>query len=120
MRKPAWLAAGLVFLCFVASTALAQPRIVRPAADEVVHSNSGIVTVEVTGVAAGSRLLPVLDGRAQGEPQDGPVAELKGVERGRHTVEVIVVGGPDDGARTPPVLFHVFHASRLLPQRRTP
>lgn len=120
MDMPASLAVGLAISCLVVSTALAQPRIVRPAADEVVHSNSGVVAVEVSGVAAGSRLLPVLDGRPQGEPQDGPVVELKGVERGRHTVEVSVVGGPDDGARTPPVLFHVFHASRLLPQRRTP
>jgi len=109
--------AGVVGLVAGATLAIAEPRIVRPEPDQVVHSNSGTVVLVVTGVPAGASLLPLGDGRAHGEPQPGPVVKLHGVDRGTHTREVLVIGGPADGARSPSVRFHLFHASRLLPQR---
>lgn len=110
----------------VAATALAlaaaaaEPRIVRPGADQVVHSNNGTVAVQVADAPPGSRLLPVLDGLAQGKPQPGPVLELHGVNRGTHVLEVVVIEGHGEGGRTDAVTFHLKQASRLLPQRRTP
>lgn len=99
----------------MAGTAMAGARIVSPAVDEMVHSNVGSVRVVVEDVPRGLRLQPVLDGAVTGEPVADPVFHLSGVERGTHELVITLVDarGRQVG-RTPPVTFHVWHASRLM------
>jgi hypothetical protein len=95
-----------------------QLRIVTPAPDETVHSNAGVVPVVVTGAPRGARLQPLLGGEPAGEPQSAAAFELHGVPRGTHRLQVLVLderGQPV--ARSEPVEFHVWQASRLF---RTP
>ena len=95
--------------------AMAEARVVSPAIDETVHSNTGSIRVVVEDVPSAVRLQPLLDGEAAGEPVAGSVFYLRGVPRGTHEliVKLLDAGGREVG-RTSPVTFHVWHASRLL------
>ena len=101
-----------------AGVAMADARIVSPALDETVHSNTGTIRVVVQDVPTGSRLQPLLDGEAAREPATDPVFYLHDVPRGTHELIVAVVDQSGrEVARTSPVMFHVWHASRLFRPR---
>lgn len=98
--------------------ALAEARVVSPAIDETVHSNTGSIRVIVQDVPSGLQLQPVLDGEAMGEPVAGSVFYLLGVTRGTHELSVkLLDAGGREVMRTSPVTFHVWHASRLFRHR---
>jgi hypothetical protein len=99
-------------------TALAEARVVRPAVDETVHSNTGSIRVIVQDVPRGLRLQPVLDGKAASEPVAEPVFQLRDVARGTHELTVRLLDAQGrEVTRTAPVTFHVWHASRLFRNR---
>jgi len=97
-----------------AGTALAEARVVSPAVDETVHSNTGSIRVVVRDVPRGWQLQPALDGAVVSEPVADSVFYLRGVTRGTHelTVKLLDAGGREVSA-TSPVTFHVWQASRL-------
>jgi len=98
--------------------AMAEARVVSPAIDETVHSNTGSIRVIVEDVPRGLKLQPVLDGEVMSEPVADSVFYLRGVTRGTHklTVKLLDAGGREV-SRTSPVTFHVWHASRLFRHR---
>jgi hypothetical protein len=128
MRRPAGIA--IFALCLLATTLLApvshaadalSVEIVRPAADETVHSNLGEVAVALTltGVAGAPRLRILLDGRPFGAIQRTPVFTLQGVERGTHSLRVELVDARNAVVATSgAVTFHMWQASRLFPGRQ--
>lgn len=116
-RRPAWtrwlFAAAASALC---ALSVAAPRIVSPAADATVHSNSGEVQVVVQDVPPGRRIQALLDGAVASPPLEATTIELQDVPRGEHLLVVRALDA--DGrevARSDAVRFHVFHASRLRP-----
>jgi hypothetical protein len=101
---------------WAAGNALAAPlRIVEPASDATVHSNGGEVAVVVAGAAPDARLRPLVDGRAQGGWGRASRFDLHGIPRGTHRLVVVELDAQGrELARTAPVEFHVWHASRLM------
>ena len=97
----------------VVGTALAEARVVSPAVDETVHSNTGSIRVVVQDVPRGLQLQPALDGEAMGRPVADSVFYLRDVTRGTHelTVKLLDASGREV-MQTSPVTFHVWHASR--------
>jgi len=97
-------------------------RIVAPKPESTVHDNSGnlAVTVSVSlqlRAEAGDTLTLLLDGKvvASGTLRH---FELKGVDRGSHTLQAQVNAA--DGkvlATSPQVIFHMWRASRLFRNR---
>lgn len=68
--------------------------IASPAADEVLHENSGAVTVKISltpqlDIKSGHKLIVLLDQKSAAEAQSAEVA-LKEVDRGAHTLKVQV------------------------------
>lgn len=97
------------------NTALAG-SIEEPRDGEVIHTNSGDVTVVVSGVEPEQRVQAVIDGRS-GDAVTPPTLQLHGIERGDHTLVVRVLDeNSREVDRTAPVTFHVWHASRLMPR----
>ena len=102
-----------------AVAAMAGPRVVSPAIDETVHSNTGSIRVVVADVPRGLQLQPLLDGEAVSEPVAGSQFHLSGVKRGTHELTVRLLDA--DGRevmRTSPVTFHVWQASKLFRNRQ--
>ncbi len=99
-------------------------RLVRPAPAETIHDNSGTVPVEVTlqpalRAEAGHRFRVLLDNALQPGAWATTRFSLPQVDRGAHTLQVIVTDrGGDELARSAPVEFHMWQASRLFPGRR--
>lgn len=99
--------------------ATAEVRVVSPAIDETVHSNTGSIRVIMEDVPRGLQLQPVLDGAVTSEPVADSVFYLRGVTRGTHelTVKLLDASGREVG-QTSPVTFHVWQASRLFRHRQ--
>lgn len=99
----------------VALAAAGEPRIVSPDSGQTLHDNQGRVAVAVVDVPAGVRLRPLLDGEPAGEPVTAAAFELHDVPRGTHelVIELVDAAGRPV-ARTEPVEFHVWRASRLF------
>ena len=99
----------------LAGSALAEARVVSPAVDETVHSNTGSIRVVVQDVPRGLQLQPALDGAVVSEPVADSVFYLRDVTRGTHelTVKLLDADGREV-MRTSPVTFHVWQASRLF------
>jgi hypothetical protein len=97
-------------------------RIVAPKPDTTVHDNRGNlgVTVAVSPplhAGAGDRLTLLLDGKAVASGS-GQRFELKGIDRGSHTLRVQLKAA--DGRvidASPPVRFYMWRASRLFRDR---
>jgi hypothetical protein len=117
------LACSVLISCFAHADAYRAVRIVAPKPDATVHDNSGnlAVTVAVSPplrADSGDHLALQLDGRVV---SSGFVRrfELAGIDRGSHTLRAQVIGA--DGsviASSPPVIFHMWQASRLFPGRK--
>jgi hypothetical protein len=97
-------------------------RIVTPRNGDTVHSNSGRVMVIVDvepplRADVDDRIVVSIDGRTVASTQEGRIA-LAGVDRGEHTLQAKVVS--TDGATvvvSAPIIFYMWHASRLFPNR---
>jgi hypothetical protein len=115
LRNTLTVAAAMLLV----GTAMADVRVVSPAVDETVHSNTGSVRVIVEGVPRGLQWQPVLDGAAVSEPVADPVFDLRDVTRGTHelTVKLLDARGREV-LQTAPVTFHVWQASRLFRNRQ--
>jgi hypothetical protein len=87
-----------------------------------VHDNEGRLTIAVElepplDAAAGDRLLLTIDGQAAASSVLGRI-DLVDVPRGAHTLEAAVVDRTERVLlRAPPVVVHVWRASRLFPGR---
>jgi hypothetical protein len=118
-RVHRWAVAAIAVAALLAPlNAAAQARLTSPDAGQMVHSNDGIVPVVVTGAPADARFVAVLDGQRQ-PARESSAFEIAGVDRGAHTLSVLIVDG--DGrvtGTTGAVEFHVWQASRLFPARR--
>jgi hypothetical protein len=98
---------------------------VRPKAAETIHDNTGTVRIEVAlrpplRVQAGHRFRVLLNGALQPGEWSAARFSLRGVDRGTHSLQVIVTDG--NGSRlaaSASVEFHMWRASRLFPQRET-
>lgn len=117
----------LVFLLAALGASIARAggyddvRIVEPVPEATLHDNLGNVQVRVAVVPAlraGDRVEVLLDGK----PAAAGAAlrfELRGVERGTHTLQARVLAGDGKALKgSPPVTFHLWQASRLFPGRR--
>ncbi len=124
-RFMSW-AAGLALLVAGGSAwaDTGQATIVQPRADETIHDNSGHLNVAVSidggrELAAGERLRLVLDGMPAGRDRRSLATGLDGVARGTHSLKALVVDRSGNVvASSDPVIFHMWQASRLFPNRR--
>lgn len=118
--------ATIAVLALLASPLAAQQAsrevaMTMPANDQTVHSNTGEVDVAVRvapRLTAGETIVITLDERevARGPQQQ---VQLTGIERGTHVLQARVLGR--DGktiARSEPVTFHMWQASKLFPSRK--
>jgi hypothetical protein len=120
-----------IVLMLICSTLISYPayaggnravRIVAPEPEQTVHDNSGNLTVTVAvspplSAEAGDTLTLLLDNKIAAKGS-GLRFELKGIDRGSHTLQAQVNAA--DGtviASSPHVIFHMWRASRLFPNR---
>ncbi len=102
------------------SVAYEQLAITRPAAEENIHDNQGIVEVTVKldpelVTAKDHRIQLLLDGKAMGAPSPAIGQSLEGVERGKHTVAAQVLDQNDQVLITSePVVFYMKRQSPML------
>ena len=93
----------------------------QPAHEETIHSNQGELTVRVrqTGAAPGARVQLLLDGSALPRSYRGEVIELKGIERGTHSLQAVLLGAEGERlAASQPVTFYMWQASRRFSSRQ--
>jgi len=97
-----------------------QLLITQPANDEVIFDNEGRMEVSVTtspplGLNENVHLRFLLDGAPMVESKESHIP-LTGIDRGTHAIQVEAINN-DNGvlASSPPVTFHMWHASRLFP-----
>ncbi|MGH8746386.1 MAG: hypothetical protein ACREUK_07840 [Burkholderiales bacterium] len=113
--------AVLAFLTAAPVAQAAEISVVTPANKGTIFSNQGKLTVKLSRVDAppGARVRLVLDGAARPKTYRGNVIELKGIYRGNHSLQAILLSA--DGRRvavSAPVTFYMWHASRLFPNRK--
>lgn len=124
--RAALLAAGAATaLPWTVSAALPYTAItwLQPQSQQTLHDNRGNVRVELSltpalQLRAGHRLQLVLDGQALPDSWSSQSGLLSGLVRGEHRLQAYVVAG--DGSRlaaSEPLVFYLWQASRLLPQR---
>jgi hypothetical protein len=114
-----WLIPLAVLLCGAAHAA--EIAIVQPAHQETIHSNQGELRVQVrqTGGVPGARVQILLDGAALRRTYRGNVIELKGIDRGTHTLQAVLLDAKGERlAASEPVTFYMWQASRLFPSRQ--
>lgn len=92
----------------------------KPGNDEAIANSGGQVSVAVRvepSLQAGDRLALYLDGTlVSGFPQQGMEYQLTGVERGTHSLQLVVVNPQGKPTKTSaPVQFHVLAPSVLNP-----
>lgn len=128
-RKVACLIALIMWAAAAAGVAAAQGdnvtmTIVSPQNQETIHSNVGSVPVTVNlpaggDVAAGNAIRVLLDGRDFGPLQHTRSFVLNGVERGEHTLQVLLLDASGNAtASSGSVTFYLWQASALFPGRR--
>jgi hypothetical protein len=116
-----WRALLVGALCLLAmAPARAEPlTLLQPAEGQTIHDNAGRVLVRVAGGAPGAAYQAYLDGAPAGPVSLSASFMLTGVERGEHRLQVASVDGEGRPlARTAPVTFHMWQASRLFPNRQ--
>jgi uncharacterized protein DUF4124 len=97
--------------------------ILTPANDETVRNNAGLVNInaKVTPPLDQDRndqLTIKLDGQTLGEPSTSPNFTLSEVERGTHTVQVVVVDKDKKAIKSSKTI--TFHLQRIAVQRKAP
>lgn len=116
------LICATVLSCLAHAGEYQSVQIVSPEHNTTVHDNSGNLSVTIAILPPlhaedGDYLILSLDGKsvASGSSQ---VYELQGIDRGSHTLRVLVKAA--DGAvlaTSPPVEFHMWRASRHFRKR---
>lgn len=107
----------------VPATPYAELFIVRPRAGETVHSNDGLVQVQVVldpvlQASADHRFRALLDGQLWPAAWVAQTLNLRDVARGTHRLQVIVTDAAGRQlAASETVEFHLRRASRLAPKR---
>lgn len=100
-------------------------NIVTPQNEQVVHSNSGIVPVEVAiepELDENDSIELILDGKISAiiTAKDKLKGTLQNVYRGEHYLTAQITSKNKKALlKSEPIKFHVFHASRLNPPRRS-
>jgi hypothetical protein len=92
--------------------------ITRPAMNEVIRSNEGIVTVEYTiepELVAGDEFKIILDGLKHKDSVTGTTVVLSDLNRGSHTLKVQVLRGGVALATSKSVIFHLLKESIIDP-----
>jgi len=97
--------------------------ILTPANDATIRNNAGLVNInaKVTPPLDQDRndqLTVKLDGQTLGEPSTSPNFTLSEVERGTHTVQVVVVDKDKKAIKSSKQI--TFHLQRIAVQRRAP
>lgn len=106
-----------------APTRYSALSIVAPKKEQTIHDNTGKVPVEVAlqpplDTKAGHRLQAVVDGSVLSGSWTTTRFSLQQIDRGTHRLEVIVTDSAGkELARSAPVEFYVWQASRLFRQR---
>ncbi len=106
-----------------ATSAYSSIDIAQPANGETVFNNEGDVEVKIVvrpalRAAAGDRIALAVDGEVASTQAQGRFA-LIGIARGTHTLQARVVDRAGDTLlASAPLTFHLWHASRLFPNRR--
>lgn len=102
---------------------IATIAISSPKPGETIHDNAGNVAVTIVvrndGVAQDASIRVLLDGQPYGPVQRSHSFMLKGIERGEHTLRVLLIGASGDViASSATVKFYLWQASRLFPGRK--
>ncbi len=104
-----------------ASPALPAITITAPANEGTVHSNTGEVSVAVTvapRLEPGQTIVITLDDREVARGARRRV-RLSGVDRGTHLLQARLLDAQGNVlAESDAVTFHLWHASRLFPERK--
>lgn len=110
-------------LSLIAQAALAANiRIVNPQNEETVHDNSGNVTVVVQAeLRDRQQVRLLLDGMPAAPDSEDKTFELSGIDRGEHTLEAMLLNDRNEVvAKSGPVTFYMWQASRKFPSRNNP
>ncbi|NOJ10129.1 DUF4124 domain-containing protein [Vibrio splendidus] len=85
-----------------------------PVHDQTIRSNRGLIPVQIElsrKLGIGEQLQLMLDGRRYGAPQTQPNWELKGVDRGTHTIAIQAHRSGKLIASTSPVTVYLHRAT---------
>jgi hypothetical protein len=117
---------GFRFLCAAAALAVlysgvaaaASVAITSPDSGEVRHDNTGTLPVRITVDAPWSAIRVLLDAQPLPRLERSTSFTLEGIDRGEHRLEVQLLDHEDDViATSEPVMFYMWQASRLFPNR---
>ncbi|MDD1823684.1 DUF4124 domain-containing protein [Photobacterium sp. ZSDE20] len=85
-----------------------------PIHDQTIHSNRGFIPIQIElnrKLGIGELLQLMLDGRRYGAPQTQPNWELKGIDRGTHTIAIQAHRSGKLIASTSPVTVYLHRAT---------
>ncbi|MEZ9597552.1 DUF4124 domain-containing protein [Vibrio sp. 10N.286.46.A8] len=85
-----------------------------PVHDQTIRSNRGLIPIKIKlnrKLGIGEQLQLMLDGRRYGAPQTQPNWELKGIERGTHTIAIQAHRSGKLIASTSPVTVYLHRAT---------
>ncbi|MGA7984471.1 MAG: hypothetical protein WCA01_04755 [Burkholderiales bacterium] len=99
----------------------ARISVIKPASEQTIHSNQGKLTVKLRRARGvpGSTVRLVLDGAPLPQAYRSDTIALQGIDRGAHTLRAVLFDASGQRiAASAPVSFYMWHASRLLPNRK--
>jgi hypothetical protein len=113
------VAGALMWAVALPAAADAAVEILSPAPEEMVHDNSGNLTVVVsTRLATGEKLRLMLDGAPAGADSESTTVILQNLDRGEHSVQALVIGSSGTVlASSATVIFFMWKASSQFPGR---
>ncbi|PMH28800.1 nitrogen regulation protein NR [Vibrio lentus] len=85
-----------------------------PIHDQTIRSNRGLIPIQIElnrKLGIGEQLQLMLDGRRYGAPQTQPTWELKGIDRGTHTIAIQAHRSGKLIASTSPVTVYLHRAT---------
>ncbi|NOJ04419.1 DUF4124 domain-containing protein [Vibrio splendidus] len=85
-----------------------------PVHDQTIRSNRGLIPIQIElsrKLGIGEQLQLILDGRRYGAPQTQPNWELKGIDRGTHTIAIQAHRSGKLIASTSPVTVYLHRAT---------
>ncbi|ARP39548.1 DUF4124 domain-containing protein [Vibrio syngnathi] len=85
-----------------------------PVHDQTIRSNRGLIPIKIElnrKLGIGEQLQLMLDGRRYGAPQTQPIWELKGIDRGTHTIAIQAHRSGKLIASTSPVTVYLHRAT---------